>query len=174
MYDHILILPSLMSLSPSLTSISPSLTCILPSLTSILPSLALSKPSFAHLTIIEKLHRLDGGGGGGRGEAFSAKFIGFPHNAHNSILSRIDEMGEDIVRSAKEVVLRKAEKKRWSFSLTKKQTVKTKYSPLLVFMESSCCLLFKEKICTVLYCTVLYCTVLYCTVLYCTVLRWWV
>ena len=28
-------------------------------------------------------------------------------------------------------------------------------------MESSCCLLFKEKICTVLYCTVLYCTVLY-------------
>ena len=44
--------------SPSLTSISPSLTSIIPSLTSIFPSLALSKPSFAHLTIIEKLHRL--------------------------------------------------------------------------------------------------------------------
>ena len=43
-YDHILI-------SPSLTSISPSLT-------SILPSLACSISSFAHLTIIEKQHRL--------------------------------------------------------------------------------------------------------------------
>ena len=43
-YDHILI-------SPSLTDISPSST-------SILPSLAWSVPSFAHLTIIEKLHRL--------------------------------------------------------------------------------------------------------------------
>ena len=40
------------------TPISPSLTSISPSLTSILPSLAWSKPSFAHLTIIEKLHRL--------------------------------------------------------------------------------------------------------------------
>ena len=50
-YDHELI-------SPSLTSISPSLTSISPSLTSILPSLAWSKPSFAHITIIEKLHRL--------------------------------------------------------------------------------------------------------------------
>ena len=39
-------------ISPSLTSISPSLTCIL-------PSLAWGKPSFAHLTIIEKLHRLN-------------------------------------------------------------------------------------------------------------------
>ena len=38
--------------------ISPSLTSISPSLTSILPSLAWSKPSFAHLTIIKKLHRL--------------------------------------------------------------------------------------------------------------------
>ena len=37
---------------------SPSLIGILPSLTSILPSLAWSVPSFAHLTIIEKLHRL--------------------------------------------------------------------------------------------------------------------
>ena len=44
--------------SPSLTSISPSLTSISPSLMSILPSLAGSKTSFAHLTIIEKLHRL--------------------------------------------------------------------------------------------------------------------
>ena len=47
--------------SPSLTSISPSLTSISPSLMSILPSLAWSKTSFAHLTIIEKLHRLLGG-----------------------------------------------------------------------------------------------------------------
>ena len=43
-YDHILISPSLTSISPSLKSISPSLMSILPSL--------------AHLTIIEKLHRL--------------------------------------------------------------------------------------------------------------------
>ena len=40
------------------TLISPLLTSISPSLTSILPLLAWSKPSFAHLTIIEKLHRL--------------------------------------------------------------------------------------------------------------------
>ena len=51
MYDHIIISPSLPSISPSLTSISPSLT-------NILPSLARCKPSFAHLSIIEKLHRL--------------------------------------------------------------------------------------------------------------------
>ena len=44
LYDHIRISPSLTSISPSLTNISPSLTSIL--------------PSFAHLTIIEKLHRL--------------------------------------------------------------------------------------------------------------------
>ena len=50
-YVHKLILPSLTGISPSLTSISPSLT-------SILPSLSWSKPSFAHLTIIEKLHQL--------------------------------------------------------------------------------------------------------------------
>ena len=43
-YDHTLIWPSLTSIWPSLTSIS--------------PSLASSKPSLAHLTIIEKLHRL--------------------------------------------------------------------------------------------------------------------
>ena len=43
-YDHILISPSLTSISPSLKSISPSLMSILPTL--------------AHLTIIEKLHRL--------------------------------------------------------------------------------------------------------------------
>ena len=45
-------------ISPSLTSNSPSLTSISPSLPSILLSLAWSKPSFAHLTIIEMLHRL--------------------------------------------------------------------------------------------------------------------
>ena len=45
-YDHILI--------------SPSFTGIWPSLTSSSPSLAWSVPSFAHLTIIEKLHRLQG------------------------------------------------------------------------------------------------------------------
>ena len=38
--------------------ISPSLSSISPSLTSVLPSLTWSKPSFAHLTIIDKLHRL--------------------------------------------------------------------------------------------------------------------
>ena len=43
-YDHTLNSPSLIGISPSLTSI--------------LPSLAWSVPSFAHLTIIEKLHRL--------------------------------------------------------------------------------------------------------------------
>ena len=40
------------------TLISLSLTSISPYLTSILPSLLWSKPAFAHLTIIEKLHRL--------------------------------------------------------------------------------------------------------------------
>ena len=40
------------------TLISPSLTIISPALTSIWPSLDWNKPSFAHLTIIEKLHRL--------------------------------------------------------------------------------------------------------------------
>jgi len=40
------------------TLISPSLTTISPSLSSILPSLAWGIPSFAHLTIIEELHRL--------------------------------------------------------------------------------------------------------------------
>ena len=40
------------------TLISQSLTSISPSLTSILPSSAWSTPSFAHLTIIEKLNRL--------------------------------------------------------------------------------------------------------------------
>ena len=40
------------------TLFSPPLTSISPSLTSILPSLAWSKSSFAQLTIIEKLHRL--------------------------------------------------------------------------------------------------------------------
>ena len=39
-------------------------TLISPSLTSILPSLAWSKPSFAHLILIEKLHRLPYLGGG--------------------------------------------------------------------------------------------------------------
>ena len=43
------------------TLISPSLTYISPSLTSILPSLTWSVPQFAFLTIIEKLHRLQGG-----------------------------------------------------------------------------------------------------------------
>ena len=38
--------------------ISPSLNSISPLLVSILPSLAWGKPSFAHLTIIEKLHQL--------------------------------------------------------------------------------------------------------------------
>ena len=41
-----------------ITLILPSLTNVSPALTSILPSLAWSKPSFAHFTIIEKLHRL--------------------------------------------------------------------------------------------------------------------
>ena len=40
------------------TLISPSLNTISPTSTSILPSLAWSMPSFAHLTIIEKLQRL--------------------------------------------------------------------------------------------------------------------
>ena len=43
MVEHTLISPSLTRISPSLTSISPSLTSI--------------SPPFAHLTIIEKLHR---------------------------------------------------------------------------------------------------------------------
>ena len=58
--EHILISPSMTSISPSLMSISLSLTSISPSLTSILLAFAWSKPLFAHLTIIEKLHRLKG------------------------------------------------------------------------------------------------------------------